>query len=198
MPQGNKFGRLGGGWMVESKLRALFEAGLTYDEIAVINERSQGWKPSRSGVKRKLEALGLPARRTPHRDLLPWKIRPEHNDSRLRSMLQAESRARQRVKLSDIDKQRVNRLHELLFGRGKLMVVGYHPEVGFYLTDREDTDEDIIRTPSEAPAMVSPALQEIVDLVETMELPSKDEQEIVSLVRRAEQDQRYHVLGQVR
>jgi hypothetical protein len=38
-------------------------------------------------------------------------------------------------------------MHELLFGRGKLMVIGYHKDVGFYLAEREDEDEDIIRQP---------------------------------------------------
>jgi hypothetical protein len=61
-------------------------------------------------------------------------------------MLQAESRARQGVELSDTDRKLTALLHERLFGRGKLMVVGYHPEVGFYLTPLTDDDEDIIRT----------------------------------------------------
>lgn len=154
MAQGNPFGPKGGRWMTSAKLRALFNAGLTYDEIAVINERSEGWRPSRAAVKRKYEALGMPARRASHRDLLPWTIRPEHNSQELRHMLQAESRARQGKKLSDTDRKLTALLHERLFGRGKLQVVGYHPEVGFFATDRLDTDEDIIRAPVDpAPAL---------------------------------------------
>lgn len=154
MAQGNPFGPKGGRWMTSAKMRALFNAGLTYDEIAVINERSEGWRPSRAAVKRKYEALGMPPRRASHRDLLPWTVRPEHNSSLFRHMLQAEARARKGSKLSESDRKLVARLHELLFGRGKLMVVGYHPDVGFYTTERRDDDEDVIR----APAPTAPAI----------------------------------------
>lgn len=152
MAQGNPFGPKGGRWMTSAKLRALFNAGLTFDEIALINERSEGWKPSRAAVSRKYTALEMPSRVASHRDLLPWAIRPEHNTALLRHMLQAESRARSGKKLSETDRKLTSRLHELLFGRGKLMVVGYHPEVGFYTTERLDSDEDIIRAPVDAPA----------------------------------------------
>ena len=147
MTQGNPFGRAPARWMTETKLRALFNAGLTYDEIAQVNERSEGWRPSRSAVKRKYDAMGEPARRSTHLDLLPWKVKPEHQSDLLRHMLGAESRARQHVDLSETDRKLVNRLNELLFGRGKLMVVGYHAEIGFYLVERQDWDEDIIRNP---------------------------------------------------
>jgi hypothetical protein len=68
----------------------------------------------------------------------------------MRHMLQAESRNRQLPtgeELSDSDKVLVSLLHDLLFGRGTFLVVGYHPHIGFYLTDRDDDDEDIIRRP---------------------------------------------------
>jgi hypothetical protein len=133
--------------MTSAKLRALFASGLTYDEIADANFRSEGWRPSRSGVKRKYEAMGMPPRHASHRDLLPWKLNPEHADDLLRHMLQAESRSRQGKAISDTDRKLVARLHELLFGRGKLMVVGYHQDVGFFLIEREDSDENIIRAP---------------------------------------------------
>jgi hypothetical protein len=131
--------------MTSAKLRALFASGRTYDEIAEANERSEGWKPSRAAVLRKYEAMGMPPRRASHRDLLPWKLRPEHADSVVRHMLQAESRARQHKALSETDRKLIRRLNELLFGRGTLMVVTYHPEVGFAFVLREDADEDIVR-----------------------------------------------------
>jgi hypothetical protein len=141
--------------MTATKLRALFAAGLTYDEIAEANERSEGWKPSRAAVKRKYEAMGMPPRRHSSSDLLPWRIRPEHNSSIFRRMLQAESRARQHQKVSVTDRKLISRLNELLFGRGKLMVVGYSPDIGFMLLEREDADEDIIRAPREHAPVVS-------------------------------------------
>lgn len=136
--------------MTSAKLRALFSAGLTYDEIAEVNERSEGWKPSRSAVLRKYQDLGMPPRRASHQDLLPWRIALEHESSLVRHMLEAESRSRQHRALSPTDKKLVARLHETLFGRGTLMVVDYHPETGFSFALREDSDTDIVRSPRKA------------------------------------------------
>ena len=147
MAQGNPFGPKGGQWMTSAKLRALFSAGLTYDEVAEANERSEGWKPSRSAVLRKYQEMGMPPRRTSTSDLLPWRISPEHSDSLVRHMLGAESRSRRHRALSSTDRKLLARLHETLFGRGTLMVVNYHPDAGFSFVLREDTDDDIIRQP---------------------------------------------------
>lgn len=147
MTQGNPFGNKASPWMTTTKLRALFNAGLTFDEIAEINERSEGWRPSRSAVSKKYKEMGMPSRRASHKNLIPWKIKPEHNNDELRHMLQAEGRARQGKTLSEADQSLTSRLHNLLFGRGQLMVVNYHPEVGFGLVIRQEYDEDIIREP---------------------------------------------------
>lgn len=134
-------------WISTAKLRALYSAGLTLDEIASANERAEGWRPTRSTVSKKLLRMNLPPRYASHLDLLPWHVRPEHNSERLRHMLQAESRKRQGVELTDSDRALTGVLYDLLFGRGRLMVVGYHPEIGFFLAERADTDRDIIRQP---------------------------------------------------
>lgn len=163
MTQGNPFGQKGGRWMSAAKLRALFKAGKSYDDIAEANYRSEGWKPSRSAVLRKYQAMGMPPRNASHSDLIPWNVRPEHNDSRLRHMLQAESRRRQKRALSETDKKLVQMLDSMLFNRGKLMVVAYSPDIGFVLADREDTDDDIIRQPESAGAFrkeLRPGLRE--------------------------------------
>ena len=133
--------------MTSAKLRALFSAGLTYDEIAEVNERSEGWKPSRSAVLRKYQDMGMPPRRASSHDLIPWRVTQEHSDSLVRHMLSAESRSRQHKALSPTDRKLVARLHETLFGRGMLMVVDYHPEAGFSFVLRDDSDGDIIRPP---------------------------------------------------
>jgi len=163
MPQGNPYGSRGGRWMTTTKLRALVNADRTYDEIAEANERSEGWRPSRSGVKRKLEALGFEPRKKSHVDLVPWRpLRPEHADAELRHMLQAESRRRQLApgeQMSETDRKLVSLLNDLLFGRGRPKVVGYHPEVGFYLADREESDQDIIRHPR-ADSYTAPGLND--------------------------------------
>lgn len=133
--------------MPEAKLKALYVTGLKLEEIAEANFRSEGWRPSKFAVQKRLKAMGAPPRRRSHKNLLPWRIRPEHSSSVLRHALEAESRYRQGAELSESDKRLRSGLQEKLYGRGKLMVVGYHEEVGFYLTERKDYDLDIIRDP---------------------------------------------------
>lgn len=137
-----------GPWMSTAKLRALFNSGLTYEEIAEANERSTGWKPTRAGVAKKFERLDFPARKLHHGDLLPWKLAEPHRKDRFRYMLEAEGRKRQGRDLSDSDLVLVSLLHDLLFGRGRFLVVGYDPSIGFYLTERLDSDSDIVRMPT--------------------------------------------------
>lgn len=150
--QGNPFGNKGGRWMPETKLRALFRAGRSYDEVAEANFRAEGWRPTRSAVLRKYQTMGMPPRNASHTDLLPWNVRPEHSDHLFRHMLQAESRRRQKRALSDTDKKLIARLNDLLFGRGTPMVIDYHPATGFSLQLAEE-DEDIIRRPSSPDAV---------------------------------------------
>lgn len=141
-------------WMSTGKLRAYARAGRTLDEIAELNERDTGWRPSRSTVSKKLYALGEEPRHVSRRDLIPWNIRPEHVNSRFRLMLQAESRRRAGYELSNTDSKYVDQLDELLMGRGTPLVIGYSEKIGFFLTDRKETDRDIIReyTADDAPA----------------------------------------------
>jgi hypothetical protein len=138
--------------MSTAKLRALFNAGLTYDQIAAANERSEGWRPSRSGVKRKYEALGMPPRRPSNKETIPWNVRSEHNRHLFRHMLSAEARARQGRSLSGTDRKLLARMHELLFGRGAPMVIDYSPDYpdGFFLALRNDADTDVFRAPQHA------------------------------------------------
>lgn len=142
-----------GRWMTSAKLRALFTADLTYDEIADINLRQEGWRPTKSAVLRKREALGLPGRGKPHADLIPWQVKPQHTPDRFRYMLQAESRRRMGIKQNSKEKILTKLLHDYLFPEhGGFLVVSYHPEVGFHLINRDDEiDDDIIRRPSPSP-----------------------------------------------
>jgi hypothetical protein len=134
--------------MATAKLRALARAGKTLDEIAEINGRETGWIPDTSTVSKKLNAMGEEPRK--HRgELIPWHIRPEHVESKLRYMLSAESRRREGRELRRQDQCAARALDDLLFGRGIQLVVGYDPALGFYLTDRTEQDTDIIRVGSE-------------------------------------------------
>lgn len=135
-------------WMRESKLISLYRAGRTYDEIAAANYRSEGWRPSRSTVMRKLRAMGLESKpRASHAELLPWSIAPEHNSDMFRRMLQAESRWRQGLELSRNERDARSLLNDFLWGRGAPLVVAYRRDIGFFLVRRVDADADIIRHP---------------------------------------------------
>jgi hypothetical protein len=137
--------------MSTSRLRAYSRSGRTLDEIAELNEKETGWRPSRSTVSKKLAALGEEPRHVTRRDLVPWNVKPEHANSRFRLMLQAESRRRSGQRLSKTDSKYVDLLDALLIGRGTPLVVGYSPAIGFYLTDRSETDQDIIRENGNGP-----------------------------------------------
>lgn len=134
--------------MSTAKLRAYARSGRTLDEIATLNEQETGWRPTRSTVSKKLLTMGEEPRHVARRDLVPWAIRPEHSTSRFRLMLQAESRRRAGAQLSNTDRKYVDLLDDLLMGRGTPLVVAYHHEIGFYLTDRTEDDRDIIREPA--------------------------------------------------
>lgn len=144
-----------GRWMSTAKLRNLFNDGLTFDEIAEQNERSEGWRPSRSGVKRKYDALGMPPRRPSNKDTIPWQVRSEHNGHLFRHMLSAEARRRRGVSVSGTDRKLLGRMHDLLYGRGTLMVIDYDAclSEGFSLALRRDEDTDVFRAPKDLAAL---------------------------------------------
>ena len=139
---------MAGDWMSTARLRAMLLAGMSYNDIADANWRETGWKPSKAAVMRARERLGIPGRRASHADLLPWHLLPEHRRSRLRYMLEAESRRRQGAKLTETDRSLVATLVDLLFGRNVSLVVCYSPSIGFYLVERDETDTDIVRLPA--------------------------------------------------
>lgn len=160
-------------WMADAKLRALWHrlgVDLTLDDIAEINYQEMGWRPDRSTMSKKYLRMGMPPIRHSSQDLVPWKVKPEHNQNRLRYMLQAESRARAGKELSETDRKLIPELNNLLWpGRGKLMVVGYHEQVGFHLLERTDEDADIIRAPKEA-GQIRPDIETAIRTLKDEEL----------------------------
>jgi hypothetical protein len=138
-------------WIDGKRLRNLAESGYTLDEIASVNERETGWRPHRSVVSRKLRSMGIERRVGSHKDLIPWRVRTEHYKSRWYYALLAESRRRGGDELSASQQRDLAPLdHAASLG----MVVGYDPEIGWFLADRrEGVDTGVIRAPdSESPA----------------------------------------------
>lgn len=138
-------------WMATAKLRGYAHAGVPYAEIATINEQETGWKPDKTTISKKLKAMGVEPRYGNRADLVPWSIKPEHIESRFRYMLEAESRRREGKELRAADRKAVETLRGLLVPKSGTtsLVIGYHPDLGFYLADRTDADQDIIRMPVE-------------------------------------------------
>jgi hypothetical protein len=136
-----------GAYLPDEVLLALRQAGKTLREIALANFKATGFEPDRAQLSRKLTALGAESGVTTHRSLLPWEIRPEHNSSRWRRMLQAKSKQLAELPLSETEERAVRLLDFLLDPeRGRHFVVTYHAEVGFCLVDAGE-GEEIIRPP---------------------------------------------------
>lgn len=128
-------------------IRQFFGLGLSNTDIAHANEEWGGWRPSDSAVSRKLSAMGLPKRRASHRELIPWRINPQHAHSQIYYALQAVSRRQQKIPLSPQDVWRAQWLRDLLTRNGEPRVVDYDPVDGWRLVRALETDSDIIRHP---------------------------------------------------
>lgn len=136
-------------WLADAAIRDMALKGASLEEIALANETYSGWKPTRGTISKKLSDLGLPPRYGTRKDLLPreWHVRPEDMAHRYRFWLSAESKRRAGDRLTAADQRALDLMFNVLTGRGVDLVIGYHQEIGWYLTDRTDEDNDIIRSP---------------------------------------------------
>ena len=133
--------------MPDDVIRQLYGLGWSNKDIAHANEENKGWHPSAAMVSRKLRSLGLPPRRVSHRDLIPWRINPEHAHNEVYYALQAISRDRQKIPLSKQDGYRAQWLLDLLVDGDLLKVVDYDYNEGWKIVRARKTDTDIIRRP---------------------------------------------------
>jgi hypothetical protein len=129
-------------WLPAATLRALFDAGIEYDQIAMLNEAVTNWQPNRSTVLLKRRAMGYDDRNTRRDDLLPWRVTVQDNAHRFWMMLAAESKRRAGEELSREDQSFVRSLDRLV---GTDKVITYSPGSGWALANRLPSDEDIIR-----------------------------------------------------
>ncbi|WNV90325.1 hypothetical protein [Umezawaea sp. Da 62-37] len=91
---------------------------------------------------------GLETRIARDADLVPWKVKDEHQWSTPLTMLRLLARCRGDFALRDVDQTRLdNWLHELKLSNA---VVHYDPdtEAGFFYVPREEGDSEFIRPPS--------------------------------------------------
>lgn len=148
-------------WMPERDLLRAAHQGLTLDEIAELNYKKTGDRPTRSGISKMLKRLGAEPRQTFSGDLMPWKpIDMKHYQSPVRYMLHALSQWREKGEDSTPDTRRkVRELMEILDGSGETgyqrlrLVVDYDREKGWCFRPREETDEDVVRKPGPPPSL---------------------------------------------
>ena len=165
--------------MSAARLERMFQAGLTDDEVALMNEAATGWKPHRTVVFRKRRDMGFAGRRLAHTgELLPERVRREHNSSLVRHMLQATSRIRQ-GRRSQADDSLAATLQDILGNAGKALVVVYYPETaeGFLFALRDDDDRDIFRHPRGAKRKVQSTARDAPDRAQAPRLAVRQQPE---------------------
>ena len=143
----------------DAALRSWARSGMRLKDIQRKIYETTGWSPDISTISKWLKDMGEEPRHKTRREFMPWDIRPEHKSSRFRIMLQAAERREKGLDLSETDTKALNLLDDMRMGRGTTLVVGYHPEVGFYLTDATDNEVKtgaIIRQSTELDFALSP------------------------------------------
>lgn len=133
------------------------------DTTTLVRLRRNGWTldriaeeygATRTGVWKALERAGKTNPMPTYRDVIPWRISPEHQDTGIMVRIRALVRQRQGVPLPEGEERR---LKEWLQGMNEMgVVLNYHPEApanaastkgGFYYVPREPGDEWIFRKP---------------------------------------------------
>ena len=144
----------------DAALRSWARSGMRLKDIQRKIHETTGWSPDISTISKWLKDMGEEPRHKSRKEFMPWPdIQPEHKNSRFRIMLQAAERRDKGLPLSDTDTKAVNLLDDLRMGRGTPLVVGYHPEVGFYLADATEAEVQkgaIIRVPQKLNLDLSP------------------------------------------
>ena len=131
----------------DDTLKAMWESGMTQEQIAqAIAERTH-YAVSRSAVSVALSRAGL-TKRVRYTSTLPWKLKQEHSDSYDAYMLRLAGRIEQGKPLSDDEQRRFDSWTRRLAEAG--CVVHYEPrsKQGFWwVPRREGVDTGYIRRP---------------------------------------------------
>lgn len=130
------------------ELKRLLDSGMTQQDIADKVFRETGVRVTRAAVSAALARAGLSSYRKRHSELIPWRVRVEHNKEYPVRMLRLEARRRKGEPVSPEEERKLDAWLRLL--RDNQAVVFYHPKVGFRYTDpRPDIDTDLIYVPDE-------------------------------------------------
>lgn len=115
--------------------------GMTDREMAERWTRETGVRITRQGITARVRKFDLRPKQDRCDDLVPWKVKEEHDGHWYQRLLRAESRIRRGQPVSPIWKKRVERFKKLL--EEKDAVVAYVPDSpkGFYLVKAKPGEE---------------------------------------------------------
>jgi hypothetical protein len=149
-------------WMPESDLLKAAGRGLTYDEIADLNYRMTGDRPTRFAVQKYLRRLGAEPRQVRTGDLMPWRVQMKDYQNPVRYMLNALASSRAKTAAGEMPtvdaRKKVRELLEILDGNAdreypRLRLVVDYDDKGFCFRPRSDDDEDVVRMPGPEPTL---------------------------------------------
>lgn len=130
------------------KIEALLNLGHTYEEIGAM------YDVTRTAVHKKVSKSGKLRRQPTYRDMLPWKVLPEHRTASVMKRVRALA-AKQLGKSIDINEERL--LDEWILGMNESgVILNYHPEApsnvasakgGFYYSPRREGEVGLFRVP---------------------------------------------------
>ncbi len=132
------------------ELVRMVRKGMTQQDIADETFRRTGNRVTRAAVSAALQRAGVAPQRNRYSDLLPWRVRVEHDGHYASRMLRAEGRLRAGQEIPAREAQRLENWKATL--QANHVVVHYDPDTvdGFhYVKARRGVDTDLIRVPDE-------------------------------------------------
>lgn len=138
----------------KTQMRSYLKAGLSQQQIAEQYEKDTGIRVSRSAIAMAISRYGLSSVRPRDRymDMIPWQLKPEHQDHPDARLLRFEARRRRGLDLNDRELTWLTNWLDRIEHENAVII--YRPETteGFWWLSRTEDDTDIIRRPTEVEA----------------------------------------------
>ncbi|WP_372407188.1 hypothetical protein [Streptomyces luteireticuli] len=123
------------------------EEGKTYNWIVAEYQRKYNIETSQSMWASFRSRRGLKPRIARDPELIPWKVKEEHQFRYDLAMLRLEARKRQGYELRDEDQKRHTSWRTWIDENNAVVYYDPDTEEGFFCIPREEGDTDIIRAP---------------------------------------------------
>lgn len=137
----------------ESILRRwIEEEGLTHQQCADRVFAQTGVKVSRASVSASLSKAGY-TKRVRYPELIPWRVRVDHNRHHFLNMLRLEGRSQAGVRLSEHDRRQLESFKRRLEESNAVVAYIRDTDEGWFLVHRRPgVDLGMIREPDRKPA----------------------------------------------